>query len=66
MQPLKNDVVLYPGERLDDLERNGLKIIQRPDRFCFVNYTYAGHPVGSAQILALENYVSVGVVNNIM
>lgn len=35
MQPLKNDVALYPGERLDDLERNGLKIIQRADRFCF-------------------------------
>ena len=26
---------LHPGERLDDLERNGLKIIQDPGRFCF-------------------------------
>ncbi len=27
--------VLKPGERLDDLERNGYKIIQTPERFCF-------------------------------
>ncbi len=26
---------LKPGERLDDLQRNGLQIIQDPDRFCF-------------------------------
>lgn len=26
---------LKPGERLDDLNRNGYKIIQNPDRFCF-------------------------------
>lgn len=24
-----------PGERLDDLQRNGLRILQHPDRFCF-------------------------------
>ena len=35
MLPLKSDIALNPGERLDDLERNGLRIIQRPDRFCF-------------------------------
>ena len=35
MQRLKNEVPLYPGERVDDLERNGLVIIQHPDRFCF-------------------------------
>lgn len=35
MQRLRNDVPLYPGERVDDLERNGLLIIQNPDRFCF-------------------------------
>ena len=29
-----NDM-LKPGERLDDLERNGYKIIQTPERFCF-------------------------------
>ena len=27
--------VLRPGERLDDLQRDDLKIIQRPDWFCF-------------------------------
>lgn len=26
---------LYPGERLDDLERNGYKIIQNEKKFCF-------------------------------
>ncbi|MDD7403096.1 MAG: tRNA1(Val) (adenine(37)-N6)-methyltransferase [Butyribacter sp.] len=26
---------LYPGERLDDLQRNGYKIIQNPEKFCF-------------------------------
>lgn len=26
---------LNPGERLDDLVRDGLKLIQRPDQFCF-------------------------------
>ena len=26
---------LKPGERLDDLQRNGYKIIQDPDKFCF-------------------------------
>lgn len=27
--------ILLPGERLDDLERNGYKIIQHKDKFCF-------------------------------
>lgn len=27
--------VLLPGERLDDLERNGYRIIQNPSKFCF-------------------------------
>lgn len=27
--------LLFPGERLDDLERNHLKIIQNPEKFCF-------------------------------
>ncbi len=26
---------LLPGERLDELQRNGYRIIQRPDQFCF-------------------------------
>lgn len=31
---MKN-VELLPGERLDDLQRNGYKIIQNPQKFCF-------------------------------
>ena len=27
--------VLMPGERLDDLQRDGLRIIQNPSWFCF-------------------------------
>ena len=27
--------ILNEGERLDDLVRDGMKIIQRPDQFCF-------------------------------
>ncbi len=27
--------LLKPGERLDDLQRDGLKLIQNPERFCF-------------------------------
>ena len=30
-----NEFFLKPGERLDDLQRNGLMIIQDPERFCF-------------------------------
>ena len=26
---------LLPGERIDDLQRNGYKIIQNPQKFCF-------------------------------
>lgn len=29
------EMVLQEGERLDDLECNGLKLIQHPDKFCF-------------------------------
>ena len=28
-------IELKPEERLDDLERNGYKIIQNPNKFCF-------------------------------
>lgn len=34
MTEIKEDL-LRSGERIDDLQRNGLKIIQDPDRFCF-------------------------------
>ncbi len=32
---MTDDLFIKPGERLDDLERNNLKIIQDPSRFCF-------------------------------
>ena len=32
---MNKEEYLLPGERLDDLQRNGLYIIQHPDRFCF-------------------------------
>lgn len=30
-----NPVTLLPDERVDDLQRNGLAIIQNPNQFCF-------------------------------
>ena len=33
--PEQTDSLLKPGERLDDLERNGYRIIQSDKRFCF-------------------------------
>lgn len=35
LQKTNNTGLLKPGERLDDLERNGYRIIQDPGRFCF-------------------------------
>ena len=38
MESVKNNVgesLLREGERLDDLQRNGLMLIQNPDWFCF-------------------------------
>ena len=29
------DVQLKANERIDDLQRNGYRIIQNPDKFCF-------------------------------
>lgn len=31
----RNDVCLLPGERIDDLQRNNLRIIQNEEKFCF-------------------------------
>ena len=31
----EENIRLKPGERIDDLERNGYRIIQDPERFCF-------------------------------
>ena len=35
MTGYKNEVPLYPGERIDDLQRNGYGIIQKEGGFCF-------------------------------
>lgn len=32
---MSTEEYLHPGERLDDLQRNGYKIIQNPEKFCF-------------------------------
>lgn len=32
---MNDDVVMLPGERLDDLQRGSLRILQKPDGFCF-------------------------------
>ena len=32
---MKDEAILKPGERFDDLERNGYHIIQNPEKFCF-------------------------------
>lgn len=32
---MTDDSILKPGERFDDLERNGYHIIQNPEKFCF-------------------------------
>lgn len=34
-ESLSLKINIYPGERLDDLERNGYKIIQNSEKFCF-------------------------------
>ena len=30
-----DEQLLHPGEKIDDLQRSGLRIIQDPARFCF-------------------------------
>ena len=32
---ISTDVQLKANERIDDLQRNGYRIIQNPDKFCF-------------------------------
>ena len=32
---MEEDKLVKPGERVDDLQRNGYRIIQDPGRFCF-------------------------------
>lgn len=35
MKTCEHTLLLKPGERLDDLQRNGYMLIQNPDKFCF-------------------------------
>lgn len=55
---------LLPGERVDDLQRNGYKIIQNPQKFCF------GMDVvllsGFARIKSGENCLDLGCGNGII
>ena len=32
---MEEDQLIRPGERVDDLQRNGYRLIQDPGRFCF-------------------------------
>ena len=32
---MRNDIIIHPHERVDDLHRDGHLIIQDPKRFCF-------------------------------
>lgn len=32
---MEESILIKPGERIDDLQRNGYRIIQNPERFCF-------------------------------
>ena len=32
---MEESKLIMPGERVDDLQRNGYRIIQDPERFCF-------------------------------
>lgn len=34
-EKFKSEILLKPGERLDDLQRNNYHIIQNPEKFCF-------------------------------
>jgi len=56
--------LLHPGERLDDLERNGLRIIQDPSRFCFG--MDAVLLSGFAHIKRGENVIDLGTGNGII
>lgn len=55
---------LYPGERLDELHRNGYYIIQNPERFCFG--MDAVLLSGFAQIKPGEQAIDLGTGNGII
>jgi len=59
-----DNLLLLPGERLDDLERNGLKLIQNPSRFCFG--MDAVLLSGFAKIKPGETVIDLGTGNGII
>lgn len=58
------EALLHPDERLDDLNRNGYKIIQHPDKFCFG--MDAVLLSGFAQIKEGENVVDFGTGTGVL
>lgn len=56
--------ILKPGERLDNLERNGYKIIQHKDKFCFG--MDAVLLSGFAKVLNEENVIDLGTGTGII
>ncbi len=57
-------VDLLPGERVDDLQRNGYKIIQNPQKFCFG--MDAVLLSGFARVRSGENCLDLGCGNGII
>lgn len=58
------NIALLPGERLDDLSRNGYSIIQNPDRFCFG--MDAVLLSGFASVKSGEHAIDLGTGNGII
>lgn len=56
--------LIHTGERIDDLERNGYKIIQSKDKFCFG--MDAVLLSGFAQVLKDENVIDLGTGTGII
>ena len=56
--------ILLPGERLDDLQRNGYKIIQNPEKFCFG--MDAVLLSGFAKVKSGENMIDLGTGTGII
>ncbi len=56
--------ILLPGERIDDLQRNGYKIIQNPEKFCFG--MDAVLLSGFARVKAGEDCIDLGCGNGII
>lgn len=61
---MRNEAWLKPGERIDDLQRNGLRIIQDPERFCFG--MDAVFLTGFAEVRPGERVLDLGTGNGII